>query len=319
LAEAEIHAGGIFQGQVALLEGMREVTFEDFLRFRERNDSVFIGEREFSLRVPKPRKLEPENFELESATVWSFPERGKWATHKHNASYRGNWAPQVARNLLLLYSREGEVVLDPFLGSGTTVIECALLKRKCIGVDINENSVMLAWSRLEPIMDEGKSVKLFRGDARNLDRIEDESIDFIAGHPPYAGIIKYSRSREIGGDLSRLNVELYLASMLEVAKEMYRVLKKKRHAAIMIGDSRTRKHVVPLGYMVMTQFLRAGFTLREHIIKVQHNMVGTIAWRKKKERDFLLLKHEHIFVFEKSEEEYPYSRELPLSVGSISH
>mgnify|MGYP001591475146 CR=1 FL=1 len=65
---------------------------------------------------------------VETTTVWSFPERGKWSTH--SAKYRGNCAPQIARNLILLYSQEGDTVLDPMVGSGTTMIEAKLLGRK---------------------------------------------------------------------------------------------------------------------------------------------------------------------------------------------
>lgn len=57
-----------------------------------------------------------ENFELETNTVWAFPDRGKWATH--DAKYRGNWSPYIPRNLILRYSTEGDTVLDPFVGGG---------------------------------------------------------------------------------------------------------------------------------------------------------------------------------------------------------
>ena len=53
--------------------------------------------------VKKIKKWEPEEFELEMNTVWSFPDRGKWATH--DAKYRGNWSPYIPRNLLLRYSK----------------------------------------------------------------------------------------------------------------------------------------------------------------------------------------------------------------------
>lgn len=73
---------------------------------------------------------EPEKFEIEKSSVWSFKERGDWATHK--GDYRGNCPPQVPRNLILKYTKEKEIVLDPFCGSGTTMIECKLLDRKGI-------------------------------------------------------------------------------------------------------------------------------------------------------------------------------------------
>lgn len=73
-------------------------------------------------------KYEPEEFKLEYTSIWSFKERGRWATHK--GDYRGNCPPQVPRNLILKYTTEGDIVLDTFCGSGTTMIETKLLNRK---------------------------------------------------------------------------------------------------------------------------------------------------------------------------------------------
>lgn len=73
-------------------------------------------------------KNQPEKFKLEETTIWSFKERGGWATHK--GDYRGNCPPQVPRNLILKYTNEGDIVLDTFCGSGTTMIETKLLNRK---------------------------------------------------------------------------------------------------------------------------------------------------------------------------------------------
>ena len=47
----------------------------------------------------------PERFKLEDTTIWSFPERGNWATH--SGKYRGNWSPYIPRKYLFLrYSKE---------------------------------------------------------------------------------------------------------------------------------------------------------------------------------------------------------------------
>ena len=90
--------------------------------------------------------LQPENFELETNTVWAFPDRGKWATH--DAKYRGNWSPYIPRNIILRYSKENDTVLDQFVGGGTTAVEAKLTNRNFIGVDINPNALEITNSKL---------------------------------------------------------------------------------------------------------------------------------------------------------------------------
>ena len=75
-------------------------------------------------------------------------------------------------------------------------------------------------------------------DTRNLDFIPDESIDLICAHPPYADIIKYSDG--IDGDLSQLKVKDFLEKMKKVASKSYRLLKKDKFCAILMGDTRQK-------------------------------------------------------------------------------
>ena len=73
--------------------------------------------------------------------MWAFPDRGKWATH--DAKYRGNWSPDIPRNVILRYSKESDTVLDQFAGGGTTAVEAKLTNRNFIGVDINQTRLKL--------------------------------------------------------------------------------------------------------------------------------------------------------------------------------
>ena len=75
---------------------------------------------------------------------------------------------------------------------------------------------------------------------------------------------------------------------------------------------------MPLAFNVMRRFQRAGFILKEDIIKVQHNCSATERWRWKAKRDkFYLIMHEHLFVFRKAEEGEDCSRlRWSLSVDS---
>jgi DNA modification methylase len=241
-------------------------------------------------------KWEPDDFELEMNTVWSFPKRGDWATH--DAKYRGNWSPYIPRNLLLRYSAEGDWILDQFAGGGTTLVESKLLNRNVIGVDINEAALERCREKCNFEYPTASHVEIRCSDARNLDFIKDGKIDFICTHPPYADIIHYSE--DIERDLSLLPVKQFLEQMTAIATESYRVLKSGKFCAILIGDTRKKGHVVPMSFEVMKIFENAGFALKEIIIKEQHNCKATGYWKTNSVKyNFLLLAHEYLFVFRK--------------------
>ena len=246
--------------------------------------------------VKKIKKWEPEEFELEMNTVWSFPDRGKWATH--DAKYRGNWSPYIPRNLLLRYSNEGNLILDQFAGGGTTLVEAKLLNRNIIGVDINNNALERCKEKCNFEYDNSGKVYFHEADARNLNFIPDESIDFICTHPPYANIIKYSE--DIENDLSHLKVKDFLIEMEKVASESYRVLKKDKFCAILMGDTRQKGHIIPMSFEVMKIFEKVGFKTKEIIIKEQHNCKATGFWKTNSVKyNFLLIAHEYLFIFKK--------------------
>ncbi len=245
----------------------------------------------------KITKWEPDNFEMEMTTHWSFPKRGDWATH--DAKWRGNWSPYIPRNLLLRYSQAGDLVLDQFAGGGTTLVEAKLLNRNIIGVDVNDIALNRCREKIDFEHDgaNGK-VYLYKGDARKLDFIPNEKIDFICTHPPYADIIKYSD--DLDNDLSRCNVKDFLAEMEKVAAESYRVLKSNKFCAILMGDTRKKGCMIPMSFEVMKVFQKAGFTLKEIIIKEQHNCRATGYWKTNSVKyNFLLIAHEYLFVFRK--------------------
>lgn len=237
-----------------------------------------------------------EKFELETNTVWSFPKRGKWATH--DSKYRGNYSPYVVKNIILRYSKPKDLVLDQFVGGDTTLIECKLNDRSALGIDINQNAVDLTLSKLEFECDCKNDIQVRLGNASNLNFVQDNSIDLICTHPPYADIIKYSDG--IDGDLSQLKYKDFLTAMVGVATECYRVLKKDKFCAIVMGDTRKNGMVQPLGFEVMQRFLNAGFKIKEIIIKEQYNCKATGFWKTNSEKyNFLLLAHEYVFIFKK--------------------
>lgn len=227
-----------------------------------------------------------------------FAKKPNWATHK--SDWRGNWSPEVARNLILRYSNEGDILLDPMIGGGTTAIEAKILNRHIICSDVNDKALERTKASLDFEVENDTWQKVVKRDARDLSKANDESIDFILTHPPYADIIKYSEGK-LGDDLSNIHdIDKFADEMEKVAKELHRVLKKGKYCAILIGDTRRNKMYQPMAYKVMDRFMKAGFQLKEDIIKRQFNCKATGFWVKKsQESNFLLIMHEHLFIFQK--------------------
>ncbi len=162
---------------------------------------------------------------------------------------------------------------------------------------MNVEALKMAKERISFKINNLYEPKLIRADSTNLKGIvPDNCIDFIFAHPPYANIIKYSK--DIKEDLSRLELNEFLNQMNLFSRECFRILKKDKFCAVLIGDIRKNKNVIPLGFYIMNIFIQTGFTLKEIIIKEQHNCKRTNYWYQNVNRDFYLLAHEYIFIFE---------------------
>lgn len=267
-------------------------------KIAEKNKIKLEIQRKKSVKI-----WQPKDFKKEETTVWSFPKRGNWAVHTNE--YRGNWSPNVPRNIILQYSKKGDLLLDPFVGGGTTLIECWLLGRNGLGVDISPHAINLTKKLLKFMEIEAKKskyrlpnvrIKCKRGDARNLSFIENEKIDLICTHPPYGNSLRYTDN--VKGDLSHIkNIKEFCNEMNKVSKEFFRILKPNGYCAILIGDIRSNGKVIPLGFKILENFISNGFELKEIIIKQQHNDRSTMFYRNNKLN--YRIAHEYLFIFKK--------------------
>jgi len=245
--------------------------------------------------------------DLLTDSLWILDKRDR--TGVHNAGYWGNFIPQIPNQLLRRYTKKGEWVLDPFLGSGTTLIECRRLGRNGIGVEIQAEVIKPA---KETIKKEKNSFKVktlsVKGDSTKLDfnstlkKNNCTSVQFLIMHPPYWDIIKFSKKKN---DLSTAcSVEEFLQLFGNVIDNTYPVLDKGRYAAVVIGDKYTSGEWIPLGFYTMQEMIKRGYKLKSTIVK---NFDATTAKRMQKELwryralagGFYIFKHEYIFLFQK--------------------
>jgi len=235
-----------------LLDGRHRLEVAKLLRLRYIDVIIENDDINGSEGDNKEADGKPNDFELEQTTVWDFPKRGSWATHK--SDYRGNFAPQVARNVILNYSQEQDLILDPMVGGGTTLIEARLLNRNAIGYDVNFKAVEITKERLNFWVNNNSKQAVSLGDVRCLTELKDNSVDLILTHPPYANIITYSNG-ENPDDLSSISsINVFLDQLELGLREMFRVLKPNRYCAILIGDTRKSQHYVPLSFFLLERY-----------------------------------------------------------------
>jgi len=227
----------------------------------------------------------------------------------HSAGYWGNFIPQIPHQMMRRYTRPGEWVIDPFAGSGTTLLEARRLGRNCLGVELQEPVAARARAQVEAEPNPHHVVSaLVAGDSLAadfralLEQHGQRSAQLAILHPPYYDIIKFSDDPR---DLSNAEtVEAFLAMLGRVLENVAPVLERGRYLALVIGDKYAKCEWIPLGFRTMNEVLGRGFSLKSIVVK---NFEDTTAKRSQRELwkyralvgGFYVFKHEYIFVFRK--------------------
>jgi len=240
-------------------------------------------------------------------SLWILDKRD--TSGAHLGWYWGNFIPQIPHQLMMRYTKKGEWVIDTFVGSGTTLIECRRLGRNGIGIELNAE---VARKAKELIRKEKNThdviTEVNTADSRYvnlkeiLDRQRVRKVQLVIMHPPYHDIIRFSRNPN---DLSNAKTTKEFIRMFnDVVDNTIPFLDKGRYLGVVVGDKYSRGEWIPLGFYIMSEVLRRGFLLKSIIVK---NFEETRGKRNQKELweyralvgGFYIFKHEYILLFKK--------------------
>lgn len=126
---------------------------------------------------------------------WEFVnEDTQYASHNIHR-YSGKYIPQIAHSAIQLLSDPQEIVLDPYLGSGTTALESMLLERKCIGVDINPLAILI--SKVKTTVLPASQLEEFRGKLiESLSLLNGDQLSFLYNDHLYEGALSSPEDSE---------------------------------------------------------------------------------------------------------------------------
>ena len=203
---------------------------------------------------------------VETVSVWN--QKGLGAKHPDARIERQHPAPfsftDVGR-LIRFFTKRGQVVLDPFVGIGSTLKACALEGRKGIGIELNPHFIELTRERIRTevrdMFSSADCQEVLEGDARQLlPRITDESVDFVVTSPPYWAILKKEdhkvRQERIANGLSTdygndprdlgqiSSYDEFLRELTGIFSECRRVLRPGKFMAIVVSDFRDKSHYI---------------------------------------------------------------------------
>jgi len=266
--------------------------------------AVEVKSKKLDMSAKRICDCEPSHINCLTAKEWIKCQLGVWQFNyegrdiRDKAKHPATFPIALARRCIELFSHQGELVVDPFMGSGTTLVAARDVSRNAAGFDIHSDYIALTQERLrqDSLFAETRQIPIL-DDARHINQyFEEESVACIVTSPPYANLLnrerlnksrrgverkneqykkveQYSQRPE---DLGILDLDAYSTAMAEIFADMLPLLKKKGHCVINVPDMWWENKRITIHLSVIEALRSVGYELRNTIIWDRTNIVNNI-------------------------------------------
>ena len=240
--------------------------------------------------------IEARNWMKNQIGVWQFAYERRDIRDK--SIHPAVFPIAMAKRVIEQFTHKGELVLDPFVGSGTTLLAAQDLERNAVGFDLKSDYVSLANSRVATPAEASQCQQIaVCDDARHIaDYIAPATVKLAFTSPPYANVLNRQRKNKSRrgdlreneqfckieqysqdpNDLGTLNADDFEVAISDVFAAMKPVFQEKAHILINITDAWIDGKRVPLHINIINSMLAAGYEFRNTIIWDRRNLVNKI-------------------------------------------
>lgn len=188
---------------------------------------------------------------------------------KHPASY----PVSLCEKLIRTFSKNGNSVIDPFNGTGSTLVAAHNLDRPATGIDLSEDFCAIAQQRVG----NDKNIKIINGDSfLELEKLDADSFDLCVTSPPYWDILNMKRSADgkatvsYSGKVNDMgnipNYQEFVSCLGELFSKVNKVLKPGAFCLVNVMDIRKKSEFFPLHSDLATELQQQGYIYDDIII-----------------------------------------------------
>ena len=259
----------------------------------------------------KESEQRKKTFNGMTAREWTLNSRSVWndlssARKKKHLNHGATYPEKLCDRVIAMYSKKGDTILDPFLGTGTTIISAINNNRCGIGIELSPTFFQLANQEIQKSINSSNTTafSLYNGDCEEqLDNIEDAKIQLTLTSPPYADLIhkviddRTNRHKNsafvyennattkvysnLECDLGNMSLENYKEKVVRIMRKIYSKTKLGGYNVWVVKDFRDIKNKIPyvdLHSLIAECGSKAGFVYHDLII-----------WDQNEQRSLVLL------------------------------
>lgn len=226
--------------------------------------------------------------------VWQFTYEARDIRDK--SVHPATFPLSLSKKVIELFTHEGELVLDPFVGSGTTLVTAQDTNRNAVGFDLQKKYIDLCEQRLRQTTLFSNSQQIaIQDDARSISKYFDpEIVSLIWTSPPYANLLNRERknksrrfrsNEQLGKveqysqdprDLGTMQLNKYTIAMGDIFESLLPLLRPKAHCVINVPDMWWENKRITIHVSLIEELRKRGYELRNTIIWDRTNIVNRI-------------------------------------------